>query len=66
LIGKASAWQGDHVMEIDRRWFYPAAAPVAMPAGLIHLDSDLCWCEPIIEAEEIGEEIVIHRQVTWN
>lgn len=53
-------------MEIDRRWFYPAAAPVAMPAGLIHLDSDLCWCEPIIEAEAIGEEIVIHRQVTWN
>jgi hypothetical protein len=53
-------------MEIANRWFYPAAAPVAMPAGLIHLDSHSCWREPIIEADEIGEEIVIHRQVTWN
>jgi len=53
-------------MEIDKRWFDFAAAPEAMPAGLIHLDSNLCWCEPTIEADEIGEEVVIHRQVTWN
>ena len=53
-------------MEIDKRWFDLAAAPVAMLAGLIHVDSNLCWCEPIIETDEIGEEIVIHRQVTWN
>jgi hypothetical protein len=26
---------------------YPAVVPVEMPVGLTHLDSDLCWCDPI-------------------
>src|SRR6266550_4567527 len=45
---------------------YPAVVPIEMPVGLAHLDSDLCWCDPIIEVDEIGEEVVLHRQVTWN
>jgi len=27
----------------------PALVPVEMPVGLTHLDSDLCWCDPIVE-----------------
>ena len=27
----------------------PALAQVEMPVGLTHLDSDLCWCDPIVE-----------------
>jgi len=51
----------------NRTWFYPAAAPAELPIGLNHLDSDFCWCDPIVEIDdEDGGEIVLHRQVTWN
>jgi hypothetical protein len=29
----------------NHRWLYPAAVPVEMPVGLIHVDSDFCWCD---------------------
>ncbi len=51
---------------INRTWFTPASVPVAMPTGLKHLNSDFCWCDPVIEVDESGQEIVLHRQVTWN
>jgi hypothetical protein len=44
----------------------PALVPVEMPVGLTHLDSDLCWCDPIVEVDEDGEHVLLHRQVTWN
>ena len=53
-------------MELDRSGLYPAAAPVEMPVGLNHLDSPGCWCDPFVETDESGEEVVLHRQVTWN
>ncbi len=43
-----------------------ALVPVEMPVGLTHLDSDLCWCDPIVEVDEDGEHVLLHRQVTWN
>ena len=43
-----------------------ALVPVEMPVGLTHLDSDLCWCDPIVEVDEDGEHALLHRQVTWN
>ena len=46
--------------------FVPVIVPVEMPVGLNHLNSELCWCDPIIEVNEIGEEVVLHRQVSWN
>ena len=46
--------------------FVPVIVPVEMQVGLNHLDSELCWCDPIIEVNEIGEEVVLHRQVSWN
>ena len=51
---------------LNPTWLFPAIVPVEMPVGLNHLDSDLCWCDPIIEVDEIGEEVVLHRQVCWN
>jgi len=41
-------------------------APVEMPTGLGHLHSNVCWCDPIIEIDKNGQELVLHRQVTWN
>lgn len=54
------------VIFVNQTWFYPAAAPVAMPVGLVHLDTDFCWCDPIVEVDEYGTEVVLHRQVAWN
>ena len=39
-----------------------AVAPVEMPVGLTHLDSDLCWCDPIVEVDENGRHVLLHRQ----
>jgi hypothetical protein len=45
---------------------FPALVPVEMPVGLTHLDSDLCWCDPIVEVDENGRHVLLHRQITWN
>jgi hypothetical protein len=47
-------------------FFSPIMAPIKMPIGLSHIDSDLCWCDPIVEIDENGQGVVIHREVTWN
>ncbi len=31
-----------------------------------HIASQLCWCDPVIEVDENGDDVVIHRQVIWN
>ena len=33
---------------------------------LPHIDTDCCWCDPIVELTEDGEQLVIHKEVTWN
>jgi hypothetical protein len=40
----------------------------SMPVAkqLTHIDSELCWCDPIVEFDENGDESVIHKEVTWN
>ena len=43
-----------------------AVVPEMMPVGLQHLDSESCWCDPLIETDRNGERSVIHRQVIWN
>ncbi len=53
-------------MFVNRTWFSPAIVPVEMPIGLKHLDSEYCWCDPLIEVTEGGRRTVIHRQVPWN
>lgn len=44
----------------------PAVAVEEMPVGLQHLDSQSCWCDPLIETDANGDRSVIHRQVIWN
>jgi hypothetical protein len=31
-----------------------------------HIDSDLCWCDPIVELYEDGDQRVLHKEVTWH
>jgi hypothetical protein len=33
---------------------------------LAHVESELCWCDPIVEMDEYGQRIVLHKEVTWH
>jgi len=33
---------------------------------LAHVESPLCWCDPIVEIDEYGQRVVIHKEVTWH
>lgn len=33
---------------------------------LAHIDSEFCWCDPILEFDEVGNESLTHNDVTWN
>jgi hypothetical protein len=38
-----------------------------IPNPLPHIDSNWCWCEPLIKFnKEDGELVLIHKEVTWN
>ena len=54
------------MMSKNQSWFYPWVVAVEMPVGLNHLDTDFCWCDPVIEIDENGGTIVLHKQVVWN
>jgi hypothetical protein len=47
-------------------WHLAALTPVEMPAGLIHLKSEFCWCDPMVEMDENGRQIILHQHVMWN
>lgn len=47
-------------------WFVPTARNGVQPVELKHMDSQFCWCEPVVEVDDDGDEVLIHRQVTWN
>jgi hypothetical protein len=54
------------MMFVTPKSFYPAVVRSEIPAGLGHIDTDFCWCDPIIELDDNGQKIVLHRRVTWN
>lgn len=33
---------------------------------LAHINSELCWCDPILEFDEDGNQSLTHNEVTWN
>jgi len=53
-------------MFVNVVWPYSVVVPSEFPVGLQHLDSHACWCDPIIEVDDDGEEMVLHKQVTWH
>ena len=68
LVGRLVACKAEEVrlMFANSTWFDPVVVPSELPIGLEHLDSNLCWCDPITELDDNGQEIVLHRQVIWN
>ncbi len=53
-------------MLVNRIAIWPAIPAVEMPMGLNHIDSDFCWCDPVVELDQNGQEVVVHREITWN
>ena len=54
-------------MFADERWSSShEMTAVEMPVGLSHVESGLCWCDPLVEMDEEGKVVLVHRQVTWN
>ena len=43
-----------------------AEALVKTLVVLKHDDSVFCWCDPLVELNDNGQEIVVHKEVTWN
>lgn len=33
---------------------------------LPHIDSDWCWCDPTVEFNGDGDQLVLHKEVTWH
>ena len=42
----------------------PIRKDVAKP--LAHVESEICWCDPIVEINEYRQKVVIHKEVTWH
>ena len=40
--------------------------PTEVANQLAHIESELCWCDPIIEIDEYSQKVVIHKEVTWH
>jgi hypothetical protein len=40
-------------MLANRTWFYAAVVHAALPVGLKDLDSDFCWCDPVVEMVDL-------------
>jgi hypothetical protein len=58
---------GDEVLDVPSLVVnFSRSFPEEMPVGLQHLDSESCWCDPLIEIDGHGERSVVHRQVIWN
>ena len=47
-------------------WFAPAEREGFNAVELKHVDSQFCWCEPVVDVDDDGDEVLVHRQVTWN
>jgi hypothetical protein len=45
---------------------WPESAWMYVSVQMTHVDSDLCWCDPIVEVDENGQEIVVHKEVMWS
>ena len=46
-------------------WRNPIETEV-VASQLAHVKSELCWCDPIVEMDEYGRKVVMHKEVTWH
>jgi hypothetical protein len=54
------------VKRVNQNWLAAREFALKHPVDLAHVDSQWCWCEPVEQLDETGEQVLIHREVTWN
>ena len=61
-------WElGEDLGMIRKQSLSRSQTPEATDAvQLAHIDSELCWCDPIVDFDEKGQQSMIHNEVTWN
>jgi len=48
---------------------YPASrdpSDFSDASKLPHINSEACWCDPILDFDEDGNKSLTHKEVTWN
>jgi hypothetical protein len=53
--GTYKPWRRLALMFVNPTWFYPAVVSAQLP--IEHLESDSCWCDPIIDAMSTGRRL---------
>jgi hypothetical protein len=53
-------------MELNKRFGERNPIEAEVQNHLAHVESLLCWCDPIVELDEYGQPVVLHKEVTWH
>jgi hypothetical protein len=53
-------------MSLNQSLVSPNPFETEFSTQLAHVKSELCWCDPIVEIDEYGQEVLVHREVTWH
>ena len=52
-------------MSLNQALAWPNPIETEVASQLAHVKSELCWCDPIVEMDEYGRKVVMHKEVTW-
>ena len=61
-----STSEEDIVMFPNQRFRELEATKTECANHLAHVESEFCWCNPIVEIDEHGQKVVVHIEVTWH
>ena len=53
-------------MSLNQPLAWPNPIETEVASQLAHVKSELCWCDPIVEMDEYGQKVVMHKEVTWH
>ena len=53
-------------MFLNQRFGEPETNETEHANHLAHVESQFCWCDPIVEIDESGQKVVVHMEVTWH
>ena len=50
----------------NQRFGEVEATEIECLTHLQHVESEFCWCDPIVETDEYGQRVLVHIAVTWH
>ena len=61
-----SSSEEDMVMFLNQRFREREAIETERANQLAHVESQFCWCDPVVEIDEYGQKVLCHIAVTWH